>query len=153
MTPWISLSTDDVYACLAALQADILRSRLLATGETDPLAALLTEVTARVRAEVRTGRRCRLDQDQTLVPPELKLAACHLAVEALQARIPNLALTEDQTRLANEARQLLARVAGGELAVCLPVNPEGPLQATVWYGLEVLRRRRHTVSGRSLRGL
>jgi hypothetical protein len=153
MSSWTTLTSADIYAGLVAAQIDTLRTRALAPGQADPLPTLICDITARVRAEVRTCRRNRLDRDDTLIPPELKLAASHLALESLQARIPNLALTADQTRLADNARQLLLRVANGEVAVSTPDNPEGPLAATVWYGLEVLRRRPSSVSGRSLSGL
>jgi len=153
MSSWTTLATADIYAGLVAAQIDILRTRALAPGQADPLPTLICDITARIRAEVRTCRRNRLDRDDTLIPPELKLAASHLALESLQTRIPNLALTADQTRLADNARQLLLRVANGEVAVSTPDNPEGPLAATVWYGLEVLRRRPSSVSGRSLAGL
>ncbi len=153
MSSWSTLTFADVYAGLLAAQIDTLRNRALAPGQPDPLPAFLADITARVRAEVRTCRRNRLDQDASLLPPELKLAASHLVLEALQARFPNLALTADQTRLADNARKLLERVANGEVAISKPDNPENPLAATIWYGLEVLRRRPRAVSGRSLAGL
>ncbi|MGA2052304.1 MAG: hypothetical protein ABSH19_03225 [Opitutales bacterium] len=151
--PWLPLTSADIFACLVAAQIETLRSRALAPGQPDPLPTLLADITARVRAEVRTFRRNRLDCDPTLLPPELKLAASHLALEALQARLPNLALTSDQILLAENARKLLERVANGEIAVSKPDHPEGPLAATVWYGLEVLRRRPLSATGRRLAGL
>ena len=153
MPSWTCLTSADVYAGLVAAQIDTLRTRALAPGQPDPLPTLLADVTARVRAEIRTGRRNRLDQDPALLPPELKLAASHLVLEALQARLPNLVLTADQIRLADNARQLLARVASGELAVAKPDHPENPLVATIWYGLEVVRRRPSAATGRGLAGL
>jgi len=150
---WIALTSADVYAGLVAAQIDTLRNRALAPGQPDPLPTLLADITARVRAEIRTGRRNRLDQDPTLLPPELKLAASHLVLEALQARLPNLVLTADQIRLADDARLLMERVAGGEIAVSKPDHPENQLAATIWYGIEVLRRRPNAATGRDLAGL
>jgi hypothetical protein len=150
---WTALTSADVYAGLVAAQIDTLRNRALAPGQPDPLPILLADVTARVRAEIRTCRRNRLDQDPALLPPELKLAASHLVLEALQARLPNLALTTDQLDLADNARQLLERVANGEVAVSKPSHPESQLAATIWYGIEVLRRRPDAATGRDLAGL
>jgi hypothetical protein len=148
---WIPLTSADIYAGLIAAQVDTLRAR--PPGQPDPLPALLADIIAHVRAEVRSGRRNQLDRDDTLIPPELKLAACHLAIEALQARLPNLGLTPDQIRLSIQARDLLQRVADGQLAVARPGNPESAAEATVWHGLEVLHRRPPAATGRRLAGL
>jgi hypothetical protein len=153
MSSWSILTSADIYSGLVAAQIDTLRNRALAPGQPDPLPTLIADVTARVRAEVRTCRRNRLEVDPALLPPELKLAASHLVLEALQARLPNLVLTADQVRLAEQARLLLERVANGEIAISKPEQPEGPVEATVWHGLEVVRRRPRTATGRDLAGL
>jgi len=149
---WSPLTPADVLACLAAPQAAALRQSALAPGQSDPLQALIADVTARVRAEIRGSRRSRVESDATLLPPELKLAAAHLALESLQARLPNLALSADQIRLAADARALLARVAKGEVPVTVPAQPESDLEANTQYGLEVLGHRRARVTGRNLAG-
>jgi hypothetical protein len=125
---------------------------MLAPGQTDPLPVIIADVTARVRAEVRGNRRNRVERDPCLLPPELKLAAVHVALESLQARLPNLALTADQIRLADEARTMLARVARGEVPITVPAQPESDLEASSPYGLEVLGARRRRVTGRNLEG-
>jgi hypothetical protein len=150
--PWCPLTSDDVLACLAGPQVETLRESALASGQSDPLPVIIANVTARVRAEVRGNRRNRVEKTTTLLPPELKLAATHLAIEALQARLPNLALTTDQVRLANEARILLARVANGEVPITVPAQPESDLEANSPYGLEVLGSRRDRTTGRDLAG-
>jgi hypothetical protein len=149
---WSPLTSADVLACLAAAQADALRQRALSPGQGDPLAAIIADVTARVRAEVRGNRRNRVERDETLLPPELKLAAVYLALEALQARLPNLALSPDQVRLMGEARMLLARVARGEVPITVPAQPESELDASSPFGVEVVGHGRRRVSGRNLEG-
>ncbi len=150
---WSPLTPADVLACLAAPQVDALRQRSLAPGQNDPLSLILSDVTARVRAEIRGNRRNRVEQNPVLLPAELKLAATYLALEALQARLPNLALSPDQVRLAAEARTLLARVARGEVPIAPPVEPDSALETATPYGLEVVSHRRSRVSGRNLTGL
>ncbi len=150
--PWSPLTPADVLAGLAAAQVDALRQRSLAPGQSDPLPTIIADVTARVRAEVRGNRRNRVERDETLLPPELKLAASHLALESLQTRLPNLALSPDQVRLVTEARALLARVARGEVPIAVPAQPESSLDASSPYGLEVVNRRPRNVSGRNLAG-
>jgi hypothetical protein len=149
---WSPLTANDVLACLAGPQVDVLRQRALDAGQADPLPAILADVTARVRAEVRGNRRNRVERDPTLLPPELKLAAAHLALESLQARLPNLALTADQVRLADDARALLARVASGEVPITVPEQPERDLETYSQFGIDVLGRREERVTGRDLAG-
>ncbi|HTB63873.1 MAG TPA: hypothetical protein VK737_09810 [Opitutales bacterium] len=149
---WSPLTSSDVLACLAASQITTLRQGALAPGQADPLPALIADVTARVRAEIRGGRRNRVERDCTLLPPELKLAAAHLTLESLQTRLPGLALSADQIRLAADARTLLARVAHGEVPITVPAQPESDLEANAQFGLEVLSHRRQRVTGRNLAG-
>ena len=54
-------------------------------------------------------------------PPELKECALRLAAEALQTRLPQMELTERQCKLADIARETLARVARGELPIGEPL--------------------------------
>ena len=149
---WSALTPADVLACLLAPQADALRQRQLNPGQPDPLPALIADVTAWVRAEIRGNRRNRVEVDVCLLPPELKLAAAHLAVESLQARLPNLALSADQIRLAADARALLVRVARGDVPITVPTQPASDLEASSPFGLEVVGHRRERVSGENLAG-
>lgn len=150
---WLTLTSADVLANLAAPQVEALRLRGLSPGQGDPLPTIIADVTARVRAEVRSNRRNRVERDETKLPPELKLAATHLVLESLQARLPNLALSTDQLRLMAEAHVLLARVARGEVPIATPTEPESALEASSPYGLEVVNRRRGRVTGNNLAGL
>ncbi len=149
---WSPLTPDDVLACLLGPQVDALRQRQLNPGQVDPLPALIADVTARVRAEIRGNRRNRVELDACLLPPELKLAAAHLALESLQARLPNLALSADQVRLATDARALLIRVARGEVPITVPAQPASDLEANSPFGLDVLGHRRQRVTGENLSG-
>jgi len=149
---WSPLTSNDVLACLASSQVDALRQRAMNPGQDDPLPVIIADVTARVRAEVRGNRRNRVERDETLLPPELKLSAVYLVLESLQARLPNLALSPDQVRLMADAHVLLARVARGEVPITVPAQPESCLDASSPYGLEVVGHRRPRVNGRNLDG-
>ena len=62
-----------------------------------------------------------LAPDHSRIPPELKECALRLAAEALQTRLPQMELTERQCKLADIARETLARVARGELPIGEPL--------------------------------
>ncbi|MFA5258175.1 MAG: hypothetical protein WC360_08490, partial [Opitutales bacterium] len=89
----------------------------LGAEQDDPFPAIIADVAQRVRAEVRANNGNTLDPPAGTVPPELRGAAIALIIEAAQARLPSLALSADQARLANAARALLKRVAAGDVGI------------------------------------
>ena len=144
MSDWITLSITDVYDYLAADQADALRTEALGGGQADPLPAIIADVAARIRSEIAGHAPNSLSPTSGAVPPELRGAALALIVEAAQARLPSLEMSDDQVRLANAARALLKRVADGEVFV----TPGGGSARTV-----VVRSRRRFATGSTLIGL
>lgn len=111
MKSWISITGNSIRDYLLPIQLEALLKHL------DPLDEIITDIVARVHAEIRTNPNNRFHAGSTLVPKELKQATCHLVIEALQSRIPNLKLSDDQVRNANNARTFLKRVAMAELAI------------------------------------
>jgi hypothetical protein len=145
MSNWISISTEDVYDYLAAEQAQALQSEALGDDQADPLPTIIADVVERIRAEVRANSANTLDAASGTIPPELRGAALALVVEAAQARLPALEMSDDQIRLANAARTLLKRVASGDVAV-----EGGDCGASK---VVLVKRRAHPVTGASLSGM
>lgn len=95
----------------------MLKNIELSNGQANPIYEIIGDVTARIRAEIGGNKNNRLSIDGTKLPRDLKSFACHLILECAQTRLPGLKLTEDQIRLANEAKDYLKRVARGEIPV------------------------------------
>ena len=79
------------------------------------------------------------------LPSACKTAACHLVIEALQTRIPELRLSEDQVRNAQQARATLDNLYKHWTNQALPKTEQPRLEA-VYYRI---RESRHT----TLKGL
>ncbi len=98
MASWIEIKVTDLYDYLVSSQADILRKRILAVGQEDPLKDIISDVTARMRAEISGNVRNVLSPNKLEIPADLKSTACYLILECAQSRIPALKLTDDQIR-------------------------------------------------------
>ncbi|MDE6432076.1 MAG: hypothetical protein K2L13_01640 [Opitutales bacterium] len=149
MASWIKITIEDLYDYLISSQVDILRKRMLADKQGDPLADIITDITARIRAEISGNTRNVLSSDKAEIPPDLKSAACYLIMECAQSRIPALKLTEDQVRLANDAREYLRRIAQGEIPVSAPDSDIFSPNK----GVAMISHRERTATGNSLKGL
>ncbi|OIO60439.1 MAG: hypothetical protein COZ46_07610 [Verrucomicrobia bacterium CG_4_10_14_3_um_filter_43_23] len=112
-TDWILIKPNDVYDYLAAPQVELLRQRALTEGQSDPLIEIILDIVMFVRLHLPP--MLQSSQKQALIPRELKGCACRLIVEALQSRIPNIRLTPDQVRNANNARKHLLDIAKGAI--------------------------------------
>lgn len=113
MASWIEIKVKDLYDYLVSPQVDILRKRMLADGQDDPLIDIITDITARIRAEISGNVRNVLSSNKSEIPPDLKSIACYLIMECAQSRIPALKLTDDP-------REYLKRIAQGEVQVSSP---------------------------------
>lgn len=153
MTPWIAISPETVYDYLAAPQVEVLRHATLAQGQADPLPEIIRDICEQMRAEISAQPQNRLDRTAHTIPPHLKATACWLIIEAAQTRIPGLKATEDQIRLAEQARQRLQRIAQGELPLGQPdtVDTSGTYRRP-GARIDVLRRRRAQATGHTLSG-
>ena len=87
----------------------------------EPAAEIIDSIVVRIRAEIAASGLNSIDPDHSRIPPELKECALRLAAEALQTRLPQMELTERQCKLADIARETLARVARGELPIGEPL--------------------------------
>ncbi|MDR0679729.1 MAG: hypothetical protein LBF42_01680 [Puniceicoccales bacterium] len=152
MASWIEITVDDLYDYLVAPQIDVLRKRVLAPGQDDPIGDIICDITARVRAEISGNQRNLLSANKLEIPQNLKSAACYLILECAQTRIPALKLTSDQVRLADDAREYLRRISQGEVPVELPDQVESPSLFNPNKGVSIATSRERIATGNSLRG-
>ncbi len=153
MTAWITLLPVDLNDYLAAAQVDAIRTKALAIGQSDPLVEIITDVTRRIRTEIRGCPSNRVSATDEAVPPELKSTAIALIVEAAQTRLPGLKLSEGQKRAADHGRSYLLRIARCEVPVSAPDNPQEPPTEQRGGRIEVVASRSNPLSGKSLGGL
>jgi hypothetical protein len=118
---WIVLTAADLNAYLVADQVEAIRTAALGAGQTDRFTEVMPFVVARVRSQIQ-ARMQSVDLVANSVPPSLKTDVCMLVIEAIQAGIPGLSLTEDQKQLIRKAEDHLKSVASGDLFVEKPDN-------------------------------
>lgn len=152
MASWIEIKVEDLYDYLVSSQVEALRKRTLAVGQDDPLIDIIHDITSRIRAEISGNVRNLLSANKNEIPPNLKSAACYLILECAQTRLPILKLTNDQVRLANDAREYLKRIAQGEIPVELPDNAECMNVFNPNKGVAVITHRIRVATGKNLGG-
>jgi len=118
---WIKITPADLESALNKNQLDILKAQSLQSPGRDAVEDVISNVVARIRAEVASSGLNAVDVDHARIPPELKECALRLAVEALHLRVPSIALSEYQIKHADLARQILSRAASGDFAVSAPI--------------------------------
>lgn len=123
---WIIITATDLNDYLVGVQAAAIRTVAVAAGQTDRFTAVMPDVSSRIRNEILSCSRNRLDATANSIPPELKTVACLLIVEAMQSGIPGLELSEDQRTLIRDARDYLKRIARCEIAVSSPAVAVDP---------------------------
>lgn len=102
---WIFLETDAIADYLANDQLTLLSNHGIREHQT-PLKTIINDVCAYIQARVPEKLRPN-PLARNHLPAACKLCACHLVIEALQTRIPELKLSEDQVRNAQQARTTL----------------------------------------------
>jgi hypothetical protein len=152
MASWIEIKIEDLYDYLVAPQIDVLRRHMSVLGQEDPLEDIIRDITARVRAEISGNQRNLLSSNKFEIPQNLKSSACYLILECAQTRLPALKLTNDQIRLADDAREYLKRIAQGEIPVELPDRAECPSVFNPSKGVAVASSRKRVATGGSLGG-
>jgi hypothetical protein len=125
-TIWLGVAEADMQRVCMNPKLDALRTAALADGQVDPMVGAIADAVAEVRASVETCQRNLASTDTTTVPPGLRAAACWIALEYLQQRLPTLAFTQDQRNSIDGARKMLERVADCKLAVAKPSDPLSP---------------------------
>ena len=151
MEDWITLTAEDLPTYLLAAQVRLLRT--VEGSKMDPIPALLQDVIGRIRADISASGKWPLSANASTIPAELRGAACALILEALQGRIPALRLTDDQKRSADQARELLRRIAKGEQPVSRPHKMAQVSEFMAGGGLRCVQARAHRTTAEALGGL
>ena len=115
------ITTKDLECVLNKPQLDILKAQSLRSPDVDIAFEVISNIVARVRAEIAVSGLNSLDADHSRIPLELKDCALRLCIELLQARLPSMELSKQQIKYADDARETLSRVARGELPVSRPL--------------------------------
>ena len=132
MSAWIVVIADDLNDYLVAAQMSALRTAALGSSQNDPFANVMHDRCNYIRN--RISKRIQISSTAYAVPPELKTCACLLVIEAMQARIPSLKLTEDQKTLIKRAYADLDIAVKDELPIS---TPDDPMEPTVQSGTSV----------------
>ena len=105
---YIKLQEQHILDYLGSNQIELLKSAQN-FGDRNPLDCILLDICAYVRSFV--PNRFVDESMGTKIPIETKAFACFLAIEALQSRLPELLMTADQIRNANNARLGLEKLS------------------------------------------
>ena len=127
MSAWLTISLADLNDYLVGAQVAALNSTALAAGQSARFTNIMTDMVNRIRVKIEGCPRNHVSATPLTVPPELKWAACYLIIEALQAGIPGLRLTDDQRNQIARANDQLTRVADGQEVVSIPSDPLTPV--------------------------
>lgn len=120
---WLTISLSDLNDYLVAAQVNALNSSALAAGQSARFTNIMTDMVNRIRVKIESCPRNYVSATPLTVPPELKWAACYLIIEALQAAVPALQLTDNQRNQIAKANTQLDRIAAGQEAVSRPDDP------------------------------
>lgn len=121
---WTTFTEDDLNRYINATQGNLMRTLVLATGQTDPLAESLADVVSMIRAAVASSPKGYTLGASGTIPADLKWVCGFLLVPALQARIPDLELTDDQKENVKRADRYLERIASGAVKIDPEQQPE-----------------------------
>ncbi len=124
MATWITLSAEDLNDYQVAKIVTAARTKALASGQADPFDIVMPDIVARVRAEIRGCAKNKVSATPLTVPPDLRSQTILLIVEAMQARLPGVALDDDIKTLIADARKYLQRVADCKVPIAQPDDPE-----------------------------
>jgi hypothetical protein len=147
---WTTLSSNDLLPYLAAAQLEALQTQALGETQTDPTPTLIADITRRIRALIAAGGYAVSATENTL-PELLKGPAAALVIELAQTRIPGFSLSSEQSKQADQARALLAKISSSLVAVEAPDDPDTSLSSAE--RVTVVASRDKDVSSRTLRGL
>ncbi len=119
---WVTIQEDDLQCVLNKNQLDLLKAETIRSANASICVKIIELVVSRIRAEIAASGKNMLDENYAKIPMELKECALRLAMESLQTRIPSMELSESQKRAIDASREILRRVANGELPVSKPRN-------------------------------
>ncbi len=149
MPNWSPITEDDLKSYILGGYID--QARTLASGANDPVAEIIADAVAAVRAAVSTGNV--LDADPTKVPNSLRGLTARRACFALLPRI-GVDLSKDQQDARAEDRSRLNRISDNEVEVEKADNPaEGNAEMQTGPAVDVIRPQRQQTGRHNTSGL
>lgn len=119
---WQSITVTDVMTKLSGAEVSALQTAALGSGQTDPVAGIITAVVDEVRGYVAANPDNRLG-DAGKVPSKLVSATLSIIRHRICTRLPlKSLLTEERIAEKNDALRLLDRVADAKFAIEDPVT-------------------------------
>jgi hypothetical protein len=153
MPAWITIQLADLNDYLVGAQVAALNSTALASGQSDRFTKTMTDMVNRIRTKIEGCPRNHISATPLTVPPELKWVACYLIIEAMQAGVPGLKLTEDQRNQIRKANEQLTRIADCKEVVSVPNDPLTPADVQRGGATQLISRTRRVASRRETRDL
>ena len=150
---WLTISLADLNNYLVGAQVAVLNSSALAAGQSDRFTKIMTDMVNRIRVKIEGCPRNHISATPLTVPPELKWVACYLIIEAMQAAVPGLKLTDDQRNQITKANEQLTRIADCKEVVSLPSDPLTPVDVQRGGQAQLVTHARRTASRRQTRNL
>lgn len=153
MPAWITIQLSDLNDYLVGAQVTALNSTALASGQSDRFTKTMTDMVNRIRVKIEGCPRNHISATPLTVPPELKWVACYLVIEAMQAGVPGLKLTDDQRNQITKANEQLTRIADCKEVVSLPTDPLNPVDVQRGGQTQLVSSSRRVGSPHQTRGL
>jgi hypothetical protein len=150
---WIVPQFGNLYTYVAGPLLDAIQSAALGGGQSSPFSESLAAVAPRVRAEVQGCVRNYVSATPLSVPPDLLRETCLLIIEAMQARVPGLNLTEDMRTQVSRAYDYLKRVSRCEVPIAVPPDPLTPQDVQKGGPIEVVHHQPRKFTAEKLNGL
>jgi len=152
MPAWLTIAITDLNDYLVGAQVTALNTTALASGQSDRFTRTMTDMVNRIRTKIEGCPRNHISATPLTVPPELKWVACYLIIEAMQAGVPGLRLTEDQRAQIQRANDQLTRIADCKEVVSLPPDPLNPVDVQRGGQSQLVTRSRRIASRDQTRG-
>jgi type IV pilus biogenesis protein CpaD/CtpE len=149
---WITLTEAGVQTKLAGAELAALKSAALASGQSNPLPEVITQVTREVRGYVAACARNVLGEEGT-IPDELELAALNRIRYELATRLPVASLLTEARKDANRgATEQLKDAAACRFLIVAPATA-ATAQAASGSAAQVVTKSTRQASRDKLSGL
>ena len=126
MATWITIEVGDLNQYQAAKLILAARTKALAASQPDPFLEVMPDVINQMRGDIRGCPRNKISATALTVPPGLRGAAVLLTIEAMQARLPGITITEDLRTLIDDAKSRIKRISKCEIPIEQPDDPLDP---------------------------
>jgi hypothetical protein len=153
MPAWITLQLSDLNDYLVGAQVTALNTTALAAGQSDRFTKTMTDMVNRIRVKIEGCPRNHISATPLTIPPELKWVACYLIIEAMQAGVPGLKLTDEQRNQISRANEQLIRIADCKDVVSLPDDPLTPVDVQRGGETQLLSSSKRLGSSHQTKGL